>query len=308
MNQLPLSLLTEIASFVTHPIYILSPDVPERKLDKSSLVTHPLAVHYVLHHPDRFTRKYHSYFKKWWIPWDLWNINPNEEAIEYILHYPVRIHFKNICLNPHPRAVEFVLSYVTTYQDGWMYLAMNPHDSIVTEILRIFHTMTWDAENIEWWKTWFRVAYNENERIASYFLDHPDHIDIFREHLWIHPSERLTRYMLDHYPINWTMFSQNKSNTAALYMIDHENEVNWEYVCKNPNEILVNYLLEHPERIHWYYFSENSNPRALDFLLTHHRDKIDWGQVSKSNNPRLFVLDRKHTDKRRDEFVQVLVE
>jgi hypothetical protein len=307
MDQLPLALVTEIASYVMYPIYSLSPDIPERKINKSSLVTHPLAVHYLLHHPDRFATKHHSHLRKWWIPWDQWNLNPNEEAVEHIIQHPVRIHFKNLCLNSHPRAVEIVLSLVNTYRDGWMYLAMNPHDSIVTEILRIFHTMKWESDTIEWWKTWFRVTYNENERIATYFLEHPEHVEIFRDQLWIHPSERLTSYLLDHYPINWVLFSQNKSNVAARYMIQHADHVIWGYVCKNPNEILVTYLLEHTEQINWYYLSENPNPRVLDFLLKHHRDKIQWDQVSKSNNPRLFVLDREHTNKRRDEFVQVLI-
>jgi len=315
MFTIPLSILQEIVSYIVGPYYTLRNDIPEKLLDKTTLATNSKAFHYLLHqhelHHTRFITT-DTIIPSYWIQWDLWCATPNEEVIEHLLYRPLRIHLYTFCTNPHPRATDTIISYLqgksTIFPSGsesWMYICMNPNDRIVTLLLEVFETMVWEPTNPKWWKTWFRVAYNHNERIAQYFLTHPGRIGIFLNQLFTHPSETLTAYLLAHYSesINWSIFCQNKSDCAARYMLSHKEHVIWNYVCFNPNNLLLDYLLDHPDKINWYFLSQNSNPRALEFMLKHHRDKIYWGQVSQSMTPALFEVNEEKTKERRQQWI-----
>jgi len=289
MFRLPTDVLYLIASFHLPQEYTLRSDINSRQLHRGRLMT---SIRGFCHTMLQFS---HTPF----LPSAVWCSTDDEHLLSYLFRRPVSIYLPSLYVNPHDTAVSYMLAHHEPLD--WSYVCQNPNERIVDRLLYQFELMYWNTQDVEWFKKWHRSAFNTNDRMVSYFLEHTEYISPFMPFFWKNTNERMLQYLWEHYRsrVHWPILSGNTSDFAVDILLSHLEHVEWVSANENANPRIIAFLIEHPDYIIPISFSKNPSPLALEYLLLN-PTLIDWYSIS--NHPHLFVPDPIRTKKRIEEW------
>jgi len=290
MNRLPTDVLRMIVSYHLPLQYKLRSDIDPYLLHRGRLMTSARGFRHVLT----------QYPRVHFLPCAVWFHDEDEEVLLYLLSRPESIYLPSLYTNPHDIAVSFLFDYPFI---DWSHACQNPNDRMVDRLLVQFDLMYWNTGDVEWWKKWHRVAFNPNERVVTYFLEHTEYISGFLPFFWKNTNPRLLTFLWENYHtyVHWPILCSNPSDLAVDILLAHLERVDWITVNENSHPRIVQFLIEHPSHIIPISFCKNRSPRALEYMLSC-PTMIDW--YSLSNHPHLFVPDEVRTSETVEAFTK----
>ena len=293
MNRLPTDILRIIVAFHLPVQYTLRTDIDSQQLHRGRLMTSARGFRHVLSH----------YPRVHFLPCAVWCQDETGDILDYLLSRSESIYVPSLFTNPCEQAVTFIFDYPFI---DWSYACQNSNERMVDRLLVQFDLMYWNTGDVEWWKKWHRVAFNPNDRVVDYFLEHTEYISGFLPFFWKNENERLLQFLWENYHlyINWPILCSNESELAVDIMLAHLERVEWVSANENSNPRIVRFLIEHPSYIIPISFSKNRSLVALNYMIAH-PVLIDWYSIS--NHPHLFVPDQMETRNTIERFVDFLL-
>ena len=235
------------------------------------------------------------------IDWAVLSANPNAVDILLEENYE-KIDWEMFSLNTNPKAIEYLKQNPSLIE--WEFMSLNDSDEAIN--LLINQTII----NIDMIK-WNSIARNKNPKVIQLMKDNPMYFKGDNLSSNIHDEALILlkeKYM---HKINWTDLSQNtnpiaiqilrenienicwgllSSNPSGIELLrEHEHMICWHMLGRNSSPIAIQMLKDNYEKINWWYLSSNESDDAIE-LLKSNFDRIAWIPLSGNTNPHAIEL------------------
>lgn len=197
-----------------------------------SINENPIAVKYLIDHPDK-------------IIWDYFSFNKSDIAVRYCIEHPDNVNWYEFSSNENSIAVCYLIDHSDKIK--WAQFSSNDNSYAVRYLI---HT---HPDKIDL----YTLSLNQNDLAVEYLIiNHSSRID------WKHFSRNensiAVRYLIDNSDkIDWWYFSSNMSDIAVRWCIEHPDKIHWERFLKNKNILAVSHCIENFDKIDRKSFSEN---------------------------------------------------